>query len=72
MIKKQINQKDSFYIELLNLIGYDYAFNNSPINRLEKKTNTSNKIDKNKQEKLIELKHEINSIEDCKLKKKCF
>ena len=69
MIKKQINQKDSFDIELLNLIGYDYVFDNSPINRLENKINTPNKLNKNKQEKLINLKNEVDSIEDCKLKK---
>ena len=69
MIKKQINQKDSFDIELLNSIGYDYVFNNSPINRLKNKINTSNKLDENKHEKLIKLKQEIDSIEDCKLKK---
>ena len=69
MIKKQINQKDSFDIELLNSIGYDYVFNNSPINRLKSKINTPNKLDENKHEKLIKLKQEIDSIEDCKLKK---
>ena len=69
MIKKQINQKDSFDIELLNLIGYDYVFDNSPINRLENKINTPNKLDENKHEKLIKLKQEIDSIKDCKLKK---
>ena len=69
MIKKQINQKDSFDIELLNSIGYDYVFNNSPINRLKNKINAPNKLDENKHEKLIKLKQEINSIEDCKLKK---
>ena len=69
MIKKQINQKDSFDIELLNSIGYDYVFNNSPINRLKNKINTPNKLDENKHEKLIKLKQKIDSIEDCKLKK---
>ena len=69
MIKKQINQKDSFDIELLNSIGYDYVFNNSPINRLKKKINSPEKPDGNKHEKLIKLKQEIDSIEDCKLKK---
>jgi len=69
MIKKQINQKDSFDIELLNSIGYDYVFNNSPINRLKNKINTPNKLNENKHEKLIKLKQEIDSIEDCKLKK---
>ena len=71
MIKKQINQKDSFDIELLNSIGYDYVFNNSPINRLKIKINTPDKVkvEENKLEKLIKLKQEIDSIEDCKLKK---
>ena len=69
MIKKQINQKDRFDIELLNSIGYDYVFNNSPINRLKNKINIPNKLDENKHEKLIKLKQEIDSIEDCKLKK---
>ena len=69
MIKKQINQKDSFDIELLKSIGYNYVFNNSPINRLKNKINTPSKLDENKYEKLIKLKQEIDSIEDCKLKK---
>ena len=68
MIKKQINQKDSLDIELLNSIGYDYVFNNSPINRLKNKINNPRKQNESKQKKLIKLKEEINSIEDCKLK----
>tara|TARA_B100001123_G_scaffold373407_1_gene437992 strand:- start:744 stop:1463 length:720 start_codon:yes stop_codon:yes gene_type:complete len=69
MIKKQINQKDSFDIELLNSFGYNYVFNNSPINRLKNKVSTLNKLDENKHEKLLKLKQEIDSIKDCKLKK---
>ena len=68
MIKKQINQKGSLDIELLNSIGYDYVFNNSPINRLKNKINNPRKQNESKQKKLIKLKEEINSIEDCKLK----
>ncbi len=68
MIKKQINQKDSLNIELLNSIGCNYVFNNSPINRLKNKINNPRKQNENKQKKLIKLKEEINSIEDCKLK----
>ena len=68
MIKKQINQKDSLNIELLNSIGCDYVFNNSPINRLKNKINNPGKQNENKQKKLVKLKEEINSIEDCKLK----
>ena len=69
MIKKHINQKDSFDIELLSLIGHDYVFSNNPINRLEKKISVPNKLKENKQEKLLKLKQELNSIKDCKLKK---
>ena len=69
MIKKQINQKDSFDIELLNSIEYNYVFNDIPINRLKNKINTPNKLDENKHEKLVKLKQKIDSIEDCKLKK---
>ena len=68
MIKKQINQKDSLNIELLNSIGCDYVFNNSPINRLKNKINNPRKQNESKQKKLIKLKEEINSIKDCKLK----
>ena len=69
MIKKQINQKNGFDIELLKSVGYDYVFNSSPINRLKNKINTPNILDENKHQKLIKLKQEIDSIEDCKLKK---
>ena len=68
MVKKQINQKDILDVELLNSFGYDYVFNNSPINRLKNKINNSIKQNENKHKKLIKLKEEINSIEDCKLK----
>ena len=68
MIKKQINQKDSLDIELLNSIEYDYVFNSSPINRLKNKINNPSKQNENKHKKLIKLKEEINSIQDCKLK----
>ena len=69
MTKKQINQKDSLDVELLNLFEYDYVFNNNPINRLKNKINNPIKQNENKHTKLIKLKEEINSIEDCKLKK---
>ena len=48
MIKKPINQNDSYTLELLNSVGYDYEFNNNPINRLKNKTNTSKISEKNK------------------------
>jgi len=69
MIKKQINQKNSFDIELLNVIGHDYVFNNNSINRLKNKIDIPNKLNENRHEKLSKLKQEIDSIKDCKLKK---
>ena len=68
MIKKPINQNDSYNLELLNSVGYDYEFNNNPINRLINKINTSKISQENKTKNLEMLKQEINSIENCKLK----
>ena len=43
MIKKQINQNDSFDIELLNSLAMIMYLITSPINRLKNKINTPNK-----------------------------
>jgi uracil-DNA glycosylase len=69
MTKKQINQNDTFNSELLNSIGNDYVFDNSPINRLKNKDINLNKKNENKAYELIELKKKIDSIKDCALKK---
>ena len=45
-----------------------YIFDNEPINRSKNKINNSNKLEEDKIKKLTNLKQEINSIEDCKLK----
>ena len=68
MIKKPINQNHNFDLELLNSIGYNYIFNNEPINRSKNKINNTDKSEEDKIKKLTNLKQEINSIEDCKLK----
>ena len=72
MSKKVINQNTNYDTELLNSIGYDFIFNESPINRLE---NTSTDFQKkftekkvNKIKELNKLKCQIDSIEDCRLK----
>ena len=70
MIKKPINQNDSNDLELLNSIGYEYIFDNKPINRLKNKFVTQDLNQKSKLEKLNDLKKMINSIENCKLKEK--
>ena len=68
MIKKPINQNDNFNLELFKSIGYNYVFNNNPINRFKKKINTPKVSREDKIKKLENLKQEINSIKDCKLK----
>ena len=73
MSKKVINQNTNYDSELLNSIGYNFIFNEKPINRLKNDTgnlkmeNNISEIDKEKQ--LNELKLQINSIIDCDLKK---
>ena len=64
MIKKPINQNHSFDLELLNSIGYNYIFNNEPINRSKNKINNTEKSEEDKITKLINLKKEINSIKE--------
>ena len=72
MSKKAINQNSNYNLELLNSIGSNYIFHESPINRLKNNTNdlkAENNIKKiDKVRELAELKIRINSIEDCKLK----
>ena len=68
MIKKPINQNDSFDLELLNSIESNYVFENNPINRLNTKNTVSKTSFDEKIKNLEKLKKEINSIENCKLK----
>jgi len=72
MSKKVINQNTNYDSEFLNSTGSDFIFNESPINRLKntnndfKKDLSIEKVDKIKE--LADLKKQINSISDCKLK----
>ena len=72
MSKKVINQNTNYDSELLNSIDSNFIFDENPINRLKntssnlKKGNEVDEIDKEKS--LNELKLQINSIIDCKLK----
>ena len=69
MIKKRIDQNHIFYSELINSINGQYIFDGKPINRLNNKIDANNTENKSKPEWLLNLKEEINSIEDCNLKK---
>ena len=72
MSKKAINQNTNYNVELLNSIGSNFFFDESPINRLKNTTNdlkAKNSVNEvNKEKKLAQLKVQINSIEDCSLK----
>jgi uracil-DNA glycosylase len=68
MTKKMINQKDKFDEEFINTIEPNFIFKDKPINRFNiiDKSDDSNQA--NKAELLLELKKQINSIENCNLK----
>ena len=64
MIKKDINQNDIFNSELLNIIDYNYIFDENPIKRTKTKPTLENTISK-----LEILKNNIEAIQNCNLKK---
>ncbi len=64
MIKKHINQNDILNFELLNILDYGYIFDNEPIKRIKTKPTLENSLSK-----LKDLKHKIEAIQDCDLKK---
>ena len=70
MTKKVLNQNDKYVQKLINTIEPDFIFSNNPINRLKVIENIDNdKNNENKLERLIKLKEQISSIENCNLKK---
>ena len=69
MIKKTINQNDKYDQELLKTFNQNYIFDNSPIKRIKDKVQNATNQPNNKVEYLDRLKNEINSIENCNLRK---
>ena len=69
MSKKELNQNDKIKQNLINTFEPDFSFNNKPINRLKIFNSDKAKNILNKAERLSNLKKEINSIENCNLKK---
>ena len=63
MIKKDINQNDILNSELLNIIDYNYIFDENPIKRTKTKPTLENTISK-----LEILKNNIKAIQNCNLK----
>ena len=64
MIKQDINQNDILNSELLNIIDYNYIFDENPIKRTKTKPTLENTISK-----LEILKNNIEAIQNCNLKK---
>ena len=67
-MKKLINQKDKLNEELINTIEADFVFDKKPINRFSAIKKESNISQRNKQDLLENLKKQLNSIDNCKLK----
>ena len=69
MIKKTLNQNAKYAQELLKAAEPDFIFSDKPINRLKVVQNNIISKNQNKSELLLVLKDQINSIQNCKLKK---
>ena len=67
-MKKLINQNDKLNEELINTIEADFVFDKKPINRLSVVKKENDVIKRNKQDLLENLKKQLNSIDNCKLK----
>ena len=69
MAKKTLNQNAKYTEQLIDLIGPDFNYSNKPSNRFKTEENDNENNYQNKMEKLSKLKKEINSIENCNLRK---
>ena len=68
MTKKVINQNTKLNQELINTIEPKFIFADKPINRFNILETNNDTLQINKEELLKNLKDQINSIENCKLK----
>ena len=72
MTKKTLNQNAKYVLEFINTIESDFIFDTKPLNRLKKIAKNQSNEDNpehNKTERLLTLKNQINSIENCNLRK---
>ena len=67
-MKKLINQNDKINEELINTIEANFVFDKKPINRFSEVKKESDINQRNKQDLLENLKKQLNSIENCKLR----
>ena len=68
MTKKVINQNTKLDEELINIIEPEFIYAGKPINRFNILETKDDNEQNNKEELLQDLKDQINSIENCKLK----
>ena len=68
MSKNNLNLNAKYAQELIKTVESDFIFANKAINRFEITRKKDQKIDSDKDKKLIDLKQKINSIENCNLK----
>ncbi len=69
MTKKVLNQNGIYAQQLKEAIEPDFIFSNKPINRFKIAETNLDNLDLNKSDQLDKLKEQINSIENCSLKK---
>ena len=69
MTKKVLNQNTKYEQELINSFEPDFSFSDQAINRLNISLNNLSKNNDDKIKELSNLKNQINSIENCNLKK---
>ena len=68
MTKKVLNQNAKYVQKLADIIEPDFFFNKTPINRFKIIKKNNENFNQNKFTQLMNLKEEINSIENCNLK----
>ena len=68
MTKNTLNQNSKFVQKMIKIVEPDYLFSNRPINRF-KLIHSEIKKNPNKHEELLKLEKQIDSIENCNLKK---
>ena len=69
MSKKELNQNDKFKHDLIDTFEPNFTFSDKPISRFKMSSSNNAKNILDKAEKLLKLKQDINSIENCNLKK---
>ena len=68
MTKKLLNQNAKYDQKFIDKIEPNFVFENKPINRLKIIKKSTGDIEKDSNERIIELKRKINSIQNCNLR----